>query len=72
MSYTVDDLKLKINENIDKLDYQAAHLFCQKGLELDSRNAELLELTAQVELELEKFEEAHNVRTKQLYDLFKN
>ncbi|KAG0742369.1 hypothetical protein G6F57_005762 [Rhizopus arrhizus] len=60
MSYTVDDLKLKINENIDKLDYQAAHLFCQKGLELDPRNAELLELTAQVELELEKFEEAHN------------
>lgn len=62
MSYTVDDLKLKISENIDKLDYPAAHLFCQKGLELEPKNVELLELTAQVELELEQFEAAHDVK----------
>ncbi|CAO3701925.1 unnamed protein product [Rhizopus stolonifer] len=47
-------------QNIDKLDYPAAHLFCQKGLELEPKNVELLELTAQVELELEQFEAAHD------------
>ncbi|KAI9280432.1 hypothetical protein BY458DRAFT_500674 [Sporodiniella umbellata] len=60
MSYTVDDLKQKITENIDKMDYPTANLFCQKGLEMEPKNVELLELTAQVELELEQFEDAHN------------
>lgn len=64
MSYTVDDLKAKITENIDKLDYPAALLFCQKGLQLEPRNAELLEMTAQVELELEQFEAAHKASKK--------
>ncbi|RCH99398.1 hypothetical protein CU097_015120 [Rhizopus azygosporus] len=66
MSYTVDDLKAKITENIDKLDYPAALLFCQKGLQLEPRNAELLEMTAQVELELEQFEAAHKASKKHL------
>ncbi|KAI8996866.1 hypothetical protein BDB01DRAFT_768779 [Pilobolus umbonatus] len=58
VNYTVEDLKPKISANIDSLEYQTAYLFCQKALELEPQNAELLELTAQVEIELEHFEQA--------------
>ncbi|KAI7898340.1 uncharacterized protein BX663DRAFT_525486 [Cokeromyces recurvatus] len=56
VNYTVEDLKPKILENIDKLEYQAAYKFCQKALELEPHNAEMLEMTGQVELELGQFE----------------
>lgn len=62
MSYTVADLKPRILENIDSLQYPAAYVFCQKALELEPHNAELLEITGQVELELEKFELARQVK----------
>ncbi|KAI8384107.1 hypothetical protein BD560DRAFT_443945 [Blakeslea trispora] len=55
-NYTVEDLKPRIIENIDKLEYPAAYAFCQRALELEPHNAELLEITGQVELELEQFE----------------
>ncbi|KAI8377174.1 hypothetical protein EDC96DRAFT_435952 [Choanephora cucurbitarum] len=55
-NYTVEDLKPRILENIDKLEYPAAYAFCQRALELEPHNAELLEITGQVELELEQFE----------------
>ncbi|GAA5813522.1 hypothetical protein MFLAVUS_007000 [Mucor flavus] len=56
MSFTVADLKPRILENIDSLQYPAAYAFCQKALELEPHNAEILEITGQVELELENFE----------------
>lgn len=43
-------------DNIDALEYPAAYTFCQKALELEPHNAEILEITGQVELELEQFE----------------
>jgi hypothetical protein len=61
VSYTVADLKPRILENIDKLEYPAAYTFCQKALELEPHNAEVLEITGQVELELEQFELAKKV-----------
>lgn len=61
-NYTVADLKPRILENIDKLEYPAAYTFCQKALELEPHNAEILEITGQVELELEQFELARKVR----------
>lgn len=61
MSYTVADLKPRILENIDSLQYPAAYAFCQKALELEPHNAEILEITGQVELELEKFDLARKV-----------
>jgi hypothetical protein len=60
-NYTVNDLKPKILENIDSLEYNTAYMFCQKALELEPQNPELLELTGQVELELEQFEIARKV-----------
>lgn len=62
-NYTVADLKPRILENIDKLEYPAAYTFCQKALELEPHNAEILEITGQVELELEQFELARKVRS---------
>ncbi|KAL9542760.1 hypothetical protein MBANPS3_008448 [Mucor bainieri] len=56
INYTVADLKPRILENIDKLEYPAAYTFCQKALELEPHNAEILEITGQVELELEQFD----------------
>ena len=61
-NYTVADLKPRILENIDKLEYPAAYTFCQKALELEPHNAEILEITGQVELELEQFELARKVK----------
>lgn len=61
VNYTVADLKPRILENIDKLEYPAAYTFCQKALELEPHNAEILEITGQVELELEQFELARKV-----------
>lgn len=61
MSYTVADLKPRILQNIDSLEYPAAYTFCQKALELEPHNAEMLEITGQVELELEQFELARKV-----------
>lgn len=61
VNYTVADLKPRILENIDKLEYPAAYTFCQKALELEPHNAEVLEITGQVELELEHFELAKKV-----------
>jgi hypothetical protein len=61
VQYTVADLKPRILENIDKLEYPAAYSFCQKALELEPKNADILEITGQVELELEQFELARQV-----------
>ncbi|KAI9480609.1 MAG: hypothetical protein EXX96DRAFT_563493 [Benjaminiella poitrasii] len=56
VDYTVKDLKPRILENIDRLEYPAAYKFCQKALELEPQNAEILEITGQVEIELGQFE----------------
>lgn len=61
VQYTVADLKPRILENIDKLEYSAAHTFCLKALELEPKNADILEITGQVELELEQFDLARQV-----------
>ncbi|KAI8636580.1 hypothetical protein BD408DRAFT_425910 [Parasitella parasitica] len=65
-TYTVADLKPRILENIDRLEYPAAYVFCQKALELEPRNAELLEITGQIELELEQFELARKHMLKSI------
>lgn len=62
VSYTVADLRPRIIDNIDSLEYPAAYTFCQKALELEPHNAEILEITGQVELELEQFELARKVK----------
>lgn len=69
VSYTVADLRPRIMDNIDALEYPAAYTFCQKALELEPHNAEILEITGQVELELEQFESARKVR-KIMYFIF--
>ncbi|KAI9316384.1 hypothetical protein BX666DRAFT_1949984 [Dichotomocladium elegans] len=56
--YTVADLLPRIQQNIDNMEYPAAYAFCSKALELDPTNAEILEITGQVEMELERFAEA--------------
>lgn len=61
-NYTVADLIPRIQQNIDALEYQAAYAFCKKALELEPTNAEILEVTGQVEIELELFAEARQVR----------
>ena len=38
-----------------------AYAFCNKALELEPQNPDLLEVTGQVEMELEKFAEARQV-----------
>lgn len=60
-NYTVADLIPRIQSNIDSLEYPAAYAFCKKALELEPSNAELLEVTGQVEMELERFQEARDV-----------
>jgi Flp pilus assembly protein TadD len=64
VNYTVADLKPRILDNIDSLEYPAAYTYCQKALELEPHNAEILEITGQVELELEQFELARKVKEK--------
>ncbi|CDS05357.1 hypothetical protein LRAMOSA07886 [Lichtheimia ramosa] len=59
-NYTVADLIPRIQSNIDSLEYPAAYAFCKKALELEPTNAELLEVTGQVEMELERFQEARD------------
>ncbi|KAG0174083.1 hypothetical protein DFQ28_009744 [Apophysomyces sp. BC1034] len=58
VNYTVGDLIPRIQQNIDGMDYPMAYAFCKKALELEPNNAEILEITGQVELELSMFAEA--------------
>ena len=60
-NYTVDDLIPRIQQNIDSMEYPMAYAFCNKALELEPQNPDLLEVTGQVEMELEKFAEARQV-----------
>ncbi|KAI7854637.1 hypothetical protein BDC45DRAFT_507776 [Circinella umbellata] len=57
-NYTVEDLIPRIQQNIDSMEYPMAYAFCNKALELEPQNPDLLEVTGQVEMELEKFAEA--------------
>lgn len=65
--YTVADLIPRIQQNIDAMEYEAAYAFCKKALELEPTNADILEVTGQVEMELEKFAEARQVRITTFY-----
>ncbi|KAI8384872.1 uncharacterized protein BYT42DRAFT_612539 [Radiomyces spectabilis] len=60
VQYTVGDLIPKIQANIDSMEYPVALAFCQRALELEPTNAEILEVTGQVEIELDMFAEARN------------
>ncbi|KAI8977155.1 hypothetical protein BDF20DRAFT_821516 [Mycotypha africana] len=58
VNYTVEDLKPRILQNIEDLEYKAAYKFCKKALELEPKNATVLEMMGQVELELGYYESA--------------
>ena len=60
-NYTVDDLIPRIQQNIDSMEYPMAYAFCKKALELEPKNPAILEVTGQVEMELEMFAEARQV-----------
>ncbi|KAI9278625.1 hypothetical protein BDA99DRAFT_492664 [Phascolomyces articulosus] len=57
-NYTVADLIPRIQQNIDSMEYPMAYAFCNKALELEPKNPDILEVTGQVEMELEMFAEA--------------
>ncbi|KAI9499268.1 hypothetical protein BDB00DRAFT_796077 [Zychaea mexicana] len=57
-NYTVSDLIPRIQQNIDSMEYPMAYAFCKKALELEPQNPDILEVTGQVEMELELFAEA--------------
>ena len=65
-SYTATDVLNKANELIGTVQFDLAHQFCVRALELEPDNASALETIAAVELELGDTESAKEVSRVQV------
>lgn len=60
-SYTVADLLAKVQQLVIECNYDLAKQFCDRSLQLEPNNADALEATGAVTMELGDMDQAQNV-----------
>lgn len=63
-TYTVSDLLSQAQQAVDRFEFELAHQFAMRALQLDSKSVPALDAAGSIEMELELFNEAKEVRTK--------
>ncbi|KAF9195277.1 hypothetical protein BGZ51_002792 [Haplosporangium sp. Z 767] len=57
-TYTVSDLLVQANQAVDRFEFELAHQFAMRALQLEPQNLNALEAAGSIEVELELFNEA--------------
>lgn len=60
-TYTVNDLLAQANQALDTFEFELAHQFAMRALQMEPQNLAALEAAGSIEVELELFNEAKEV-----------
>lgn len=61
-TYTVSDLLQQANQAVDRFEFELAHQFVMRALSMEPQNLNALEAAGSIEVELELFNEAKEVK----------